>query len=269
MTMFRSLFVAASLVVATTSLQAQIVPKPGDLLPRVTAAEAKSALDRNEGVIVDVRGSVPYDLEHIAGAISIPLGLLEAQADDLPKDKLIVLYCTCSAEQISGEGALKLQKAGFTKVGALSGGMKAWAAAGFPIVKSTEPVEIPADAITPATAPVFRGRMMPPELVTCDRNQLTSFAGVVSSYTRKGGKTTIVIKTDDDTVETIRLKGSKRSALQPQFLIEAAKFAAADWSRIESREGVLRSGTRAVAWVCSAPPGRTWVNWQPAVTSGH
>jgi rhodanese-related sulfurtransferase len=269
MTMYRSLLVAASLVVATTSLQAQIVPKPGDLLPRVMAAEAKSALDRNEAVIVDVRGRVPYDLEHIAGAISIPLGLIEAQAEDLPKDKLIVLYCTCSAEQLSGEAALKLQKAGFTKVGALSGGMKAWAAAGFPIVKSTEPVEIPADAITPATTPVFRGRMMPPELVTCDRNQLTSFAGVVSSYKRKGGTTTIVIRTDDDTVETIRLKGSKRSALQPLFLIEAAKFAAADWPRIESREGVLRPGVRAVAWVCSAPPGRTWVNWQPPVADGH
>ena len=38
-----------------------------------------------------------------------------------------------------------------------------------------------------------------------------------------------------------------------------APFTGADWSRIESRKGVLRAGTRAAAWVCS--DGKVMVDW--------
>ena len=66
---------------------------PADGVRRVTVAELRAALDKGEALVVDVRGSVEYDLGHIKGARSIPLGLIAAQAKELPRDKLIVTYC--------------------------------------------------------------------------------------------------------------------------------------------------------------------------------
>ena len=62
--------------------------------PRVAAEEAVKMAARGEAVILDVRGKSDYDLEHAEGAISIPLGELEARIGELPKDKYVAAYCT-------------------------------------------------------------------------------------------------------------------------------------------------------------------------------
>jgi rhodanese-related sulfurtransferase len=59
----------------------------------VSVSELKTALEKNEAVVVDVRGEVEYDLGHIRGSRSIPLGLIASRAGELPRDKLIVTYC--------------------------------------------------------------------------------------------------------------------------------------------------------------------------------
>jgi 3-mercaptopyruvate sulfurtransferase SseA len=64
-----------------------------DGVRRVTVAELNEAMGKGEAIAVDVRGSVDYDLGHIKGARSVPLGLIAAQAKELPRDKLIVTYC--------------------------------------------------------------------------------------------------------------------------------------------------------------------------------
>jgi predicted sulfurtransferase len=66
---------------------------PSDGVRRISVAELKAAMEKNEVVVVDVRGGVEYKLGHIRGARSIPLGLITAQANELPRDKLIVSYC--------------------------------------------------------------------------------------------------------------------------------------------------------------------------------
>jgi len=65
-------------------------------VPRVTVEDAKAALDSGEAVIVDVRGPDFFADGHAAGAISIPLGLIESNASglDLDKDQWIITYCT-------------------------------------------------------------------------------------------------------------------------------------------------------------------------------
>lgn len=62
--------------------------------PRITAAELRKLVDKGDAVIIDVRSKAAYDAEHIEGAISLPLGDLEARAGELPKEKLIAAYCT-------------------------------------------------------------------------------------------------------------------------------------------------------------------------------
>ena len=68
-------------------------PSPSDGVRRVTVSELSEAMQKGEAVAVDVRGSVEYGLGHIRGARSVPLGLVAAQAKELPRDKLIVTYC--------------------------------------------------------------------------------------------------------------------------------------------------------------------------------
>jgi 3-mercaptopyruvate sulfurtransferase SseA len=79
---------------ARTSERAQgPAAAPTDGVRRVTVAELNEALEKGEAIAVDVRGGVDYDLGHIKGARSVPLGLVAERAKELPRDKLIVAYC--------------------------------------------------------------------------------------------------------------------------------------------------------------------------------
>ena len=105
---------------------------PSDGVRRVTVTELSEALEKGEAVAIDVRGSVEYDLGHIKGARSIPLGLVAAQAKELPRDKLIVTYCQCTHEQLSLRGVEELKKQGIENAAALLGGWDEWKRAGLP-----------------------------------------------------------------------------------------------------------------------------------------
>jgi hypothetical protein len=61
---------------------------------RIPAAEARQALAKGEAVLVDVRPKESYDASHAQGALSIPLSDLGSRAGELPKDKLVITYCT-------------------------------------------------------------------------------------------------------------------------------------------------------------------------------
>ncbi|MBC7911754.1 MAG: hypothetical protein H7Y30_14710 [Pyrinomonadaceae bacterium] len=106
------------------------------------------------------------------------------------------------------------------------------------------------------------GRVRPPETVTCDRNNLTSYPGKVISYTRRAGRVTLRIRTDWDTTETVSLRHSRKSSPARWFLLRGAAFTNSDWDKIESSKGRLIQGMRASAWVCS--DGRApIIDWQP------
>lgn len=61
---------------------------------RITAIELRSALDRGEAVVIDVRDIDSYAAGHIAGSMHIPLEFIESQVPHLPRDKTLVTYCT-------------------------------------------------------------------------------------------------------------------------------------------------------------------------------
>jgi 3-mercaptopyruvate sulfurtransferase SseA len=61
---------------------------------RISAEEARQAVAKGEAVLVDVRGKESYDREHAKGALSIPLSDLSSRMGELPKDKLVITYCT-------------------------------------------------------------------------------------------------------------------------------------------------------------------------------
>jgi hypothetical protein len=100
-----------------------------------------------------------------------------------------------------------------------------------------------------------RGRYMPPPAVACDRNHLTSYTGEVTRYSRKGHNIRLTLNTDAGTTETVSFKSGDK------ILINADEMKEADWKYVEEREGKLRAGMRATAWICQG--GRPVLDWQP------
>lgn len=67
---------------------------PSDGVRRITVAELRDLLDRNEAIVVDVRTEESYKSGHIRGAKLIPVKETLNHVSELPKDKLIVTYCS-------------------------------------------------------------------------------------------------------------------------------------------------------------------------------
>jgi hypothetical protein len=65
-------------------------------VPRISLEEAQAALESGEAIIVDVRSSGAFEASHVAGAISVPLGVIEQDLANVPltNDKWIITYCT-------------------------------------------------------------------------------------------------------------------------------------------------------------------------------
>lgn len=61
---------------------------------RISGEEARQAVAKGEAVLVDVRDKQAYDAGHAKGAVALPLSDLPSRAGELPKDKLIITYCT-------------------------------------------------------------------------------------------------------------------------------------------------------------------------------
>lgn len=61
---------------------------------RISGEEARQAVAKGEAVLVDVRAKEAYEAGHAKGAISLPGSDLSSRAGELPKDKLIITYCT-------------------------------------------------------------------------------------------------------------------------------------------------------------------------------
>ena len=239
-------------MILTALLLAATITTKADV-PRLTPAELAPLLQSGDAVVLDVRGSVPYKLGRIAGAKWVPLGKIGELAGSLPKDKLLVAYCTCGAEELSLEAALALaQQHHFERVAVLKGGYPAWKEAGLPV----EADEAPEEQATAAegSGGSGRGRMRPPDAVKCDPNQLTAYIGRVTEYRREKDTTILTIATSSGTVETVTLRGDPKAS----YLIQGKPF---DEERAEK---VVRPGVSAVAWVCKN--GTAIVDWRPGTT---
>jgi 3-mercaptopyruvate sulfurtransferase SseA len=73
---------------------ASAAPTPADGVRRITVSELQNMVNKNEAFIVDVRSADSYNAGHIRGARLIPLNDIDKRSGELPKDKLIVTYCS-------------------------------------------------------------------------------------------------------------------------------------------------------------------------------
>jgi rhodanese-related sulfurtransferase len=99
-------------------------------IEEVSAEEAK-AKQKAGAVIVDVREPHEWRAGYIPGAKLIPLGSLAKRAQELDPSKEAIAVCRSGNRSISA--ALILQRAGFTRVSSMAGGMTSWMRHHFPV----------------------------------------------------------------------------------------------------------------------------------------
>lgn len=100
----------------------------GDLTPQ----EAVHLINRENGVVVDVREALSYKEAHMAGARNIPMAQLESRLADLEKFKSRPIV-VCGAGRDADSAVKLLRKQGFERAAGINGGLKAWTEAGLPV----------------------------------------------------------------------------------------------------------------------------------------
>jgi rhodanese-related sulfurtransferase len=101
-----------------------------DAVPEVDAAEGRRRIEQG-ALLLDVREPDEWAAGHAPEARFIPLGQVQGRLDELPTDRPIVAICRSGGRSASVTEALTAW--GYDAVN-LAGGMRAWAAAGFPVV---------------------------------------------------------------------------------------------------------------------------------------
>lgn len=71
-----------------------VAQAPADGARRITAVELNDLMKKNEVFVVDVRNETSYDAGHLPGAKLIPASEILNHLDELPRNKLIVTYCS-------------------------------------------------------------------------------------------------------------------------------------------------------------------------------
>ena len=129
----------AFIAIVLTAIAAQAQTDPA--VQMISAEELKAKLSSNQPItIIDVRSSEGYanSTNTVKGAIHFKLRRLKARLafpplKDLPKDREIITYCACPADESSIAAAQILQTSGFKRVRVLQGGWREWLKANGPV----------------------------------------------------------------------------------------------------------------------------------------
>ncbi|HTJ97797.1 MAG TPA: rhodanese-like domain-containing protein [Rhodocyclaceae bacterium] len=100
----------------------------------VGAQEAVQLLNKEHGIVLDVRDAIAFGSGHLPNARNIPLADLERRVGELEKSKNRPIIICGEGGQASKASAL-LQKSGYDKATVLNGGVTAWKDAGMPVEK--------------------------------------------------------------------------------------------------------------------------------------
>jgi glyoxylase-like metal-dependent hydrolase (beta-lactamase superfamily II)/rhodanese-related sulfurtransferase len=107
------------------------------IIDRVSPTLAAEQLASGEPLAVDVRGPRERDEKFVAGSVNIPLNHLAERLKELPTDRPLLVYCAGGYR--SSIAASLLQRAGFTRVSEIAGGIAAWETAHLPVAAAGQP----------------------------------------------------------------------------------------------------------------------------------
>jgi rhodanese-related sulfurtransferase len=119
---------------AAWALREKPSPEAIAALPDEISVERAYQLYQEGTFVLDVRTTQEWDDYHAPDTTLIPLDELESRVDELPRDQQIVVVCRSGNRSQVGRDILR--QAGFEQVTSMAGGLKAWGAAGYPLVGS-------------------------------------------------------------------------------------------------------------------------------------
>jgi membrane protein DedA with SNARE-associated domain/rhodanese-related sulfurtransferase len=103
---------------------------------RLEPEELKRQLDAGEAIfIVDLRHPLELlpDPFTLPGALHFSPDSLAARHTEIPRDRDVVLFCTCPSEATAAKTAMTLMRLGVERVRPLRGGYDEWRRLGFPV----------------------------------------------------------------------------------------------------------------------------------------
>lgn len=114
-----------------TTIRAALSP-----IKSVSNNEATLLINRQNGVVLDVRAQDEFDKGHIAGSVHIPVSQIEANnVTQIEKHKDAPTIVVCETGMRAQTAARALSKAGFKQVFVLRGGLTSWRGDNLPVTK--------------------------------------------------------------------------------------------------------------------------------------
>ncbi|MEI9863945.1 MAG: thiosulfate sulfurtransferase GlpE [Limisphaerales bacterium] len=107
-------------------------------MAKITVDELHQKQEAGEKpIILDLRSQLELEQDSslIRGAMHMTMEEVQLRHREIPRDRDIILYCSCPNEVSSARVALQLHRKGITRVRPLLGGIDAWRERNYP----TEP----------------------------------------------------------------------------------------------------------------------------------
>ena len=102
----------------------------------LSPAGAVQLINRERGVVIDVREPEEFSAGHVGGARNVPLGQLEKRLPEVVKNKTVPLILVCGSGGRAVRGEAVARKLGYEKAQAMAGGLKSWKEANLPVEKA-------------------------------------------------------------------------------------------------------------------------------------
>ncbi|WP_116869804.1 rhodanese-like domain-containing protein [Vibrio splendidus] len=115
---------------------ANVIKTSNAAYKEITAAQTTQLINRENGVVVDIRTKDEFKKGHITDALHIlPSDIKSNSLGSLESRKADPIIVVCKTGQTAQESANLLVKAGFENVSVLKSGLVAWSEANLPLVK--------------------------------------------------------------------------------------------------------------------------------------
>ncbi len=101
----------------------------------LTTVGLTEMVNRNGGVMVDLRAIADYNKGHISGSVNVPFTKLKDSMKDLEKYQDSPMIMVCNTGMQAGAASTMLRSQGFKDVHKLKGGIQSWTAENLPLKK--------------------------------------------------------------------------------------------------------------------------------------
>ena len=126
-----AVWVALVVMIIVATIKINLSP-----VKQISPQDLTFLLNKEEGVTLDIRSEKDFKANHILDAISLTNDKITKNGfSSLEKHKDNPIIVVCSAGLSAVKTANDLNKAGFSRVSVLKGGMGAWTGAGLPVTK--------------------------------------------------------------------------------------------------------------------------------------